>query len=56
MDENTQIHKEIGSLRLLLETAHRLRDWDSAQRICGELQHKYRLLELNTKQAEQESR
>lgn len=44
--------KEIGILRLQLETANRTADWDSAEKICGNLQHQYRLLVLNQIQKE----
>lgn len=53
--KNESIYKEIGNLRLALETANRQVDWESAEKICGKLRHQYRLLVLNEIQQEQEA-
>lgn len=48
--------KEIGQLRLLLETATRLRDWELCQSACEDLAHQYSFLKLEVKQQKEESR
>lgn len=46
--------KEIGRIRLQLETANRLRMWAHAQELCEALAHQYSQLKLEVKREEQE--
>ena len=53
-----ELIQEANAILALLETARRIGDYDSAEKLAGSLQHTYRLLVLDkmTEEAENESR